>query len=103
MEKIKRNVLLDFLGKQKKLDIVKSEYYNNGKLYLGLICKNWEPFSDITVNDPSVICYNCEHLVDRDFINFGFNWDVEKCNKRLQENLNTSPLEYRGNYYSFIL
>lgn len=103
MKITKKNLELTFLWKKKKLDLVESEYLNNKKKYFWLLCKNGEPFSDITVNDDNTICYHCEHLVNWDFINFCFKWDIGKCSQRLQKNLDTSPLENRGSYYSFIL
>lgn len=103
MEIIKRNLNLLFLCKNKKLNLIKSEYTNNSKAYFGLLCKNWEPFSDITVNDPSIYTEPNENLIDRDFINFCFGGDVDKCEERLQKNLGVTALSYRTAYYSFIL
>lgn len=47
-------VKLEKWGKTQTLRVVKTEYENNGRLFLGLLCWNGEPFADITENHPEI-------------------------------------------------
>ena len=84
METIK-NIKLNFLWKNRNLTLVKWTYECNGRDYYGLINKDWEPFADITVNIPDMNCYKCEHIIDWDFINCCFKWDINLCLERLKK------------------
>ena len=100
---MKNTVYLKFLWKNRKLELLKSEYLNNNKLYLWLIDpKDWDYFSDITINlseysDPIYKDYN---FIDPEFIElcFSYIWD---CKNRLEKNLNIKWFYNLWNYYYF--
>lgn len=69
-----------------KLKLVKSEYSNNDRLYLGLIdAQTGEPYADITENHPEISNEELNHdlydqgeraVIDNDFINC-MGWEHE--------------------------
>jgi hypothetical protein len=97
---MKKTVKLKFLWKTKTLRLFKSEYACNWKDYYWLLTRNWEPFSDITVNLPNEDILKDYNFVDRDFINICFS-DVSDCEKRLRENLNIKHFHPYWDYYYF--
>ena len=85
------------------LELIKEQYQNNWRTYYWLFDKeNWEPFSDITVNDPCEMLDSNEHLIDHDFL-CCFGWNVEAMRKRLEKNLKITDFRNWGQYYHFTI
>jgi hypothetical protein len=59
---------LKLYGKEYDLQLIRDKYSSNGRTFLWLEdTKDWDYFSDISVNDPSVALDDDEVLVNHDF------------------------------------
>lgn len=98
---MKRKLYLKTPFWEYNLKLRKSNYLNNNKLYLGLVdIKNWEYFSDITVNLDLDPVYNDYNFIDRDFIDCCFS-DIQHLEERLKDNLKIKEFHKLGDYYYF--
>jgi len=105
MKTLKKDLVLNApRGEDYHLDLIRGNYSNNNKLYLGLITNDWESFADITVNDPNISLEPKQHLIDWDFINCCFMGNITKMRRWLSEALNIDmqrDIKICWSYYSF--
>lgn len=98
METLKENLTLKAFWRTYKLNLVKSEYLNNWRMYLWLIdAKDWEPFADITENHVEFNIQSNEWIIDNDFISCFKS--IHDMYERLEKNLDVAVYEYGFNYH----
>ena len=89
------------------LEIIENNYTNNNKKYYWLYdFETWEPFEDITVNInpiPTAKEIQDYNYINWDFIQFCFENNIEKMEKRLKKNLKIKQFWKLAWYYYFTL
>lgn len=97
-----KNLRLKAFWKTYKLELEKSKYLNNDRIFLWLIdAKDWEYFSDITINVDSIETLPDECLINPDF-EFCFE-TTEEMRKRLEKNLKITSRWIHNGYHCFTL
>lgn len=98
MKDTRKSLKLKMYNEIFNLKLIKSEYLNNWRIYLWLESKEW-PFSDISINDPSLDTLSNEILINPDF-EMCFKW-TEEMRKRLEENIWIKSRWIHGRYHTF--
>ena len=97
-----KNLQLKAFWKTYNLELEKSKYLNNDRIFLWLIDANdWEYFSDITINVDSIETLPDECLINPDF-EFCFK-TTEEMRKRLEKNLKITSRWIHNGYHTFTL